>query len=219
MKSYDKILIILLGILFPNCQDSQVEDDCGECWDPYCYYFYDGHTIDYSVSQDECEANNGWWIGPGGAYEPGDYEFCLFDDTWNASCTGCVDLEACNFDANALIGCDNNCNGEVNDCCIYEGEECLSNNLYDSYPFNIEGVYPNPFNPTTTIAISLSNLDEVNIFVYDLDGKLVYKVFQGFLNQGNHEFELDASNLSSGSYITVLSNSDRKVTQLISLIK
>ena len=58
-------------------------------------------------------------IGPGGVYEPGDYEFCLFNPEWNQSRTGCTDPQAINYDINATISYDDNCTGEAGDCCEY----------------------------------------------------------------------------------------------------
>ena len=71
-------LIILLSFIYSQCPDGLMEDDCGECWQPYCYCLSD-HTPNFDISQSECEEVDCWWIGPGGTYEPGDYEFCLFD--------------------------------------------------------------------------------------------------------------------------------------------
>ena len=72
-------LIILLSFVYPQCPDGLVEDDCGECWQPYCYCISD-HIPNFDISQTECEEDGCWWIGPGGTYEPGDYEFCIFDE-------------------------------------------------------------------------------------------------------------------------------------------
>ena len=166
---YIYILIILFSLSYTQCPDGLLEDDCGECWQSYCYCLSD-HIPNFDISQGECEENGCWWIGPGGAYEPGDYEFCLFDPYWNASCTGCTDLEADNYDLNATIPCDDNCNGEIGDCCEYP----LSNNT--SHPIahiRIKSAYPNPFNPEIQIGIDVPKSDILTIEIYDISGKKI----------------------------------------------
>ncbi len=61
--------------------------------------------------------------------------------------------------------------------------------------------YPNPFNPMTTIAYNLDRPAMVNIPIYDLRGKLVQNMMQGYRNAGEHEIIFDGTNLPSGVYI------------------
>ena len=61
--------------------------------------------------------------------------------------------------------------------------------------------YPNPFNPTTTIRFELLQDSDVEVKVFNLEGKEVATVYKGFLNRGNHQFEFEAKDLSSGIYI------------------
>jgi photosystem II stability/assembly factor-like uncharacterized protein len=60
--------------------------------------------------------------------------------------------------------------------------------------------YPNPFNPMTTITYSLPFDSKVTIKIYDIAGKEVSELANGFQNSGNHSLVLDASNLASGVY-------------------
>ena len=60
--------------------------------------------------------------------------------------------------------------------------------------------YPNPFNPTTTIKFALPVKTNLVISVYNLLGEKVTELFNGELNEGYHEIEFNASNLSSGAY-------------------
>ena len=61
--------------------------------------------------------------------------------------------------------------------------------------------YPNPFNPTTTIKFELLQDTDVEVKVFNLEGKEVAVLHNGFLNRGVHQFEFDAKGLSSGIYI------------------
>jgi len=61
--------------------------------------------------------------------------------------------------------------------------------------------YPNPFNPTTTIRYSIPKSGEVAIKVYDVLGRKVKTLVDGFKQNGNYEVTFNANDLSSGVYI------------------
>ncbi|MBU1881993.1 T9SS type A sorting domain-containing protein, partial [bacterium] len=61
--------------------------------------------------------------------------------------------------------------------------------------------HPNPFNPTTAISIQLSAGSEVNLSVYDISGRKVATLIDGFRNAGSHEVTFDGSQLASGIYL------------------
>lgn len=67
--------------------------------------------------------------------------------------------------------------------------------------FNLIQNYPNPFNPKTSIEIELFIDTDVAITVYNLEGKLIQTIFNGFLVKGNHKFDFDATVLPSGIYL------------------
>ena len=86
-----------------------------------------------------------------------------------------------------------------------DGAIFISNQLkvgqgYDP-SFNLIQNYPNPFNPKTSIEFDLFIDTDVEITVYNVEGKLVKTIFDGFLLKGNHKFDFDASELSSGIYL------------------
>ncbi|HMQ79934.1 MAG TPA: T9SS type A sorting domain-containing protein [Ignavibacteria bacterium] len=66
--------------------------------------------------------------------------------------------------------------------------------------FSLSQNYPNPFNPKTKIKFSLPARSLAKLTVFDLLGKEVANLVNGDLNAGYYEYELDASNLSSGLY-------------------
>ena len=70
--------------------------------------------------------------------------------------------------------------------------------------FALLGNYPNPFNPTTTINYALGNDDFVNLSVYDLSGRKVATIVDGWRTAGSHAVSFDASNLTSGVYMYTL---------------
>ena len=61
--------------------------------------------------------------------------------------------------------------------------------------------YPNPFNPTTVLSYKLQDASFVHLAVYDVSGRRVAELVNGWRNAGNHEVIFDGSDLGSGIYI------------------
>ncbi len=66
--------------------------------------------------------------------------------------------------------------------------------------FELLGAYPNPFNPTTVITYQLQDARSVKLSVFDVNGRLITELVNGFRNAGQHEVTFDASRLPSGIY-------------------
>ncbi len=78
----------------------------------------------------------------------------------------------------------------------------LSNEVIVGVPsqFNLSQNYPNPFNPTTKIDFELPKDGNMNLYVYDNNGKLVSTIANGYKTAGYYTVEFNASNLASGVY-------------------
>jgi len=74
------------------------------------------------------------------------------------------------------------------------------NNSQVPEKFELKQNYPNPFNPSTTIKYSLLNAGYVSLKVYDITGKLVATLADGYGTAGEHTVNFDASNLGTGIY-------------------
>ena len=61
--------------------------------------------------------------------------------------------------------------------------------------------YPNPFNPSTIIKFDLMKSSDVTLKVFDVTGRVVFTLFNGFSIAGTHSNQFDAKNLASGIYI------------------
>ena len=61
--------------------------------------------------------------------------------------------------------------------------------------------YPNPFNPSTKIRYSLPEVSQVKIEVVDLLGRTVAVLLNESQSAGFYEFDWNADNLTSGTYI------------------
>ena len=81
------------------------------------------------------------------------------------------------------------------------------------------GTYPNPFNSSTVIQFALPRGGEASLVVYDLLGRLVAVLANGFLEGGNHTLNWQAENLPSGMYLVRLKSGSQSVVQKIVLLK
>jgi FG-GAP-like repeat/Secretion system C-terminal sorting domain len=77
-------------------------------------------------------------------------------------------------------------------------DEESASDLPDEYA--LRSVYPNPFNPTTTISVSLPSPSELDLAVFDVVGQQVATLADSYLKAGSHTFTFDASGLASGMY-------------------
>lgn len=67
--------------------------------------------------------------------------------------------------------------------------------------FELYQNYPNPFNASTKISYKLNNQSQrVRLSIYDVNGKLVEKLFDGIQADGTHTVNWNASKYSSGTY-------------------
>jgi hypothetical protein len=80
--------------------------------------------------------------------------------------------------------------------------------------------YPNPFNPSTVINYELPFSANVSVKVYDITGKEVASLFNGYQNEGNHSVRFDAGDLSSGVYFYRLNvvNGSSSITKVNKMI-
>jgi flagellar hook assembly protein FlgD len=85
--------------------------------------------------------------------------------------------------------------------------------------FEINQVYPNPFNPTTTIHYSLNKNANVEVSIYDIAGRLITTLINEFQIAGYHFITWDASNYSSGIYFLNMSSGEISKTKKLVLIK
>jgi hypothetical protein len=70
--------------------------------------------------------------------------------------------------------------------------------------FMLSQNYPNPFNPVTTIGYDLPLASEVRLTIYDLLGREVTGLVDGYMEPGHHEVQWNGQQLPSGIYIARL---------------
>ena len=85
--------------------------------------------------------------------------------------------------------------------------------------FILYPAYPNPFNSTTTIRYGLGKPTPTRLALYDLSGREVRTLFEGYRQAGIHVATLTANDLASGLYFVRLEASDQVFTQKVMLIR
>ena len=76
------------------------------------------------------------------------------------------------------------------------------NNSFFEIPkeFYVEKIYPNPFNPQTTISYELNKTGMLEISILNLQGQQIIQLFRGNSNIGSYDLVWDASDISTGIY-------------------
>ncbi|MFC2126134.1 T9SS type A sorting domain-containing protein [Bacteroidota bacterium] len=81
--------------------------------------------------------------------------------------------------------------------------------------FEIENIYPNPFNKSTTITYHIPKLSYVRITIYNIWGKKSNTLVNQKLQEGNYEVVWDAFNQPPGIYFCCMETSNSKSTKKI----
>ncbi|HOJ36921.1 MAG TPA: alpha-amylase family glycosyl hydrolase [Ignavibacteriales bacterium] len=98
----------------------------------------------------------------------------------------------------------------------------VSNEFYQNIKvtdFKLEQNYPNPFNPTTRISFSLPFSTNVKLTVYDVTGREIKTLLEGYKNSGTYTVDFDASDLTSGVYFYKLITPNYNATKKMILVK
>ena len=85
--------------------------------------------------------------------------------------------------------------------------------------YNLTSIYPNPFNPTTTINFAIPTDSEVFISVYNLQGREVVTLAHGSYDAGYHQVIWNADTHSSGVYFVKMVAGEFISTQKLMLVK
>ncbi|MGK9476884.1 T9SS type A sorting domain-containing protein [Melioribacter sp. OK-6-Me] len=99
--------------------------------------------------------------------------------------------------------------------------QSVSNDGEMYYGFELYQNYPNPFNPSTNIKFKLETSGYVKLVVFDILGREITQLVNGYYPPGSYEFSFDSSSykLSSGIYFYTLNFNGYSTTQRMILIK
>ena len=79
--------------------------------------------------------------------------------------------------------------------------------------------YPNPFNPVTSFTYSVPVDGNVQLFIYDVNGRVVAELVNSWQSAGTYPVVWDAKELSSGVYVVEIVANDNAVAKKMMLIK
>jgi outer membrane protein assembly factor BamB len=93
--------------------------------------------------------------------------------------------------------------------------------LQETHPvdFAIHGNYPNPFNASTNVNFSITTGGNVELTVYNLMGQKVVTLVDGYLPEGVHSINWNASGQPSGIYYARLTHNGKTGYHKMTLVK
>ena len=109
------------------------------------------------------------------------------------------DTEVC-FD-NIVLADPSGIEIEAGSECSTFSHELANDDMEIPQEFSISKIYPNPFNPSTTIEWTMKDFGSHRLNVYNTNGQLVEVISQGYTTPGYKQSTWDASNHASGIYI------------------
>ena len=89
---------------------------------------------------------------------------------------------------------------------------------------SLEGNYPNPFNPVTTIRFGIPRPKNVRVTVVNILGQEITELVNGWRDIGRHEvvwqgLDQNGKPVATGMYFTVLSDGNKIIVQKMLLLK
>ena len=85
--------------------------------------------------------------------------------------------------------------------------------------FILHPPYPNPFNPKTTMEFAVPMAARVNLVVYDVMGRKVATLMDGWRDVGTYKSVFDGSGMASGIYFARMQTGDFHQVRKMVLLK
>lgn len=119
---------------------------------------------------------------------------------------------------------DTNLDGEYDDSQSLSSMPLPTSTDENEQPATPEGFklyqnYPNPFNPSTSIRFAIPESGHVQLVIYDLLGREIARLADGYKAAGEYEIIFEAGHLSSGVYLYQLKTDDFEDTRSLMLVK
>jgi hypothetical protein len=234
----ENVLDIVLFIDNNNLEDTDHIDHCVDdcdCLDGHGD-FYSPDTGNYmSYTKESCGKHftpeqtgiikNQYDINERNRYVDCNGEF--MGNNW--TCAGCMEQTSCNYNADAIIedySCEfpeegYNCDGTCIADSDYDGicDALYIDEALIPIHFNINRIYPNPFNPKTTISYSIFQFMATRITAYDITGRKLETLTNKVQGPGDYLISWNASSYPSGVYLIKMDSGDFTQTQKLALIK
>lgn len=85
--------------------------------------------------------------------------------------------------------------------------------------FLVSKAYPNPFNSSTRVTITLPQTGKIKAELYDITGRLVATLVDGTFESGTHNISIDGKRLASGTYFLRVANGQDIRARKLVLVK
>jgi len=85
--------------------------------------------------------------------------------------------------------------------------------------FNLEQNYPNPFNPSTTIEFAVAKSGRYKLTLYNTLGEFVKEIFNKEYDAGNYKETFEATGLSSGMYLYMLTGNNVNIVRKMVVLR
>ena len=204
-----------------QCQEAD-KDECGVCFgngipDGYCDCYFGYKDCNGNCDEDLSNDDLSCFGCDGVANSNLDYDEC-------GLCGGLGKSTYCYDSDGDGIG---NQNIAI-EYCPYEVPnnlwvlDCSSLNNLDDITVNQIGItktYPNPFNPTLNIEFSINEMTNVNIKVYDINGRMIKNLLNESYNTGIHTISWNANQFASGTYFVEFKTNEYIGVETVELIK
>lgn len=148
--------------------------------------------------------------------DPPDFSFLPSGWTWGKNGYAYPVPEKLAYTAN-LIGDDGKHLGDLN----WYPNELAVHQTPNVIPakFDLSNNYPNPFNPSTTIKVSLTHSGVMSLAIYNVLGQVVQVVDQGHKSAGEYTYNVNMDRFASGIYFYTLRQGSNSVTKKMVLLK
>ena len=108
---------------------------------------------------------------------------------------------------------------EIVEVIVANSEKEVSVNLPLAASFNLSDAFPNPFNPVTTMTLTMPLAGDIRVEVYNLLGQVVATLASGYMEASTYTLIWYASEASSGVYFVQADAEDFVTTQKLMLVK
>jgi len=85
--------------------------------------------------------------------------------------------------------------------------------------FDLSNNYPNPFNPSTNIRVSLKEKGVMSLTIYNILGEVVQIVDRGYKTAGEYTYNINMNKFASGVYFYTLRQGTNSITKKMLLLK
>jgi hypothetical protein len=81
----------------------------------------------------------------------------------------------------------------------------------ENHAFSKLKTFPNPVEDLFTVDFNTTRDSDLDIAVYDMEGRMVKELYKGFCHEGENEFTFNKSNLARGTYLLSIRTKDEVV--------